>query len=87
MRLLGLADCSSRDISAHITHVSQVMIRYNLLASIKRTLDYDTIGGIFGDMYMGVHDTITKAMKNLFSISFSFCLAIMFFIMFSSIYR
>ena len=86
-RLLGLADCSSRDFSAHITHVSQVMIRYNLLASIKRTLDYATIGGIFGDMYMGVHDTIPKAMKNLFSISFSFCLAIMFFIMFSSIHR
>ena len=55
-RLLGLADCSSRDFSAHIAHVSLVMIRYNLLASIKRTLDYDTIGGIFGDMYMGVHE-------------------------------
>ena len=32
------------------------MIRYNMLASIKRTLDYDTIGGLFGDMYLGVHD-------------------------------
>ena len=55
-RLLGLADCSSRDFSAQIAHVSLIMIRYNLLASIKRTLDYDTIGGIFGDMYMGVHE-------------------------------
>lgn len=55
-RMPGLADCSSRDFSAHIAHVSLVMIRYNLLASIKRTLDYDTIGGIFGDMYMGVHE-------------------------------
>ena len=55
-RLLGLADCSSRDFSAHIAHVSLVMIRYNLLASIKRALDYDTIGGIFGDMYLGVHE-------------------------------
>lgn len=27
-----------------------------MLASIKRTLDYDTIGGLFGDMYMGVHE-------------------------------
>ena len=35
---------------------SLVMIRYNMLASIKRTLDYDTIGGLFGDMYMGVHE-------------------------------
>ena len=48
-RLLGLADCSSRDFSAHIAYVSLVMIRYNMLASIKRTLDYDTIGGIFSD--------------------------------------
>lgn len=32
------------------------MIRYNILASIKRTLDYDTIGGLFGDMYLGVHE-------------------------------
>ena len=32
------------------------MIRYNMLASIKRTLDYDTIGGLFGDMYLGVHE-------------------------------
>lgn len=22
----------------------------------KRTLDYDTIGGLFGDMYLGVHE-------------------------------
>ena len=55
-RLLGLADCSSRDFSAHIAHVSLVMIRYNMLAPIKRTLDYDTIGGLFGDMYLGVHE-------------------------------
>ena len=32
------------------------MIRYNILASIKRTLDYDTRGGLFGDMYLGVHE-------------------------------
>lgn len=55
-RLLGLADCSSSDFSAHIAHVSLVMMRYNLLASIKRTVDYDTIGGLFGDIYIGVHE-------------------------------
>ena len=55
-RLLGLTDCSSRDFSAQIAHVSLIMIRYNLLASIKRTLDYDTIGGIFEEMYLGVHE-------------------------------
>ena len=39
-----------------LAHVSLVIIRYNILASIKRTLDYDTIGGLFGDMYLGVHE-------------------------------
>ena len=55
-RILGLADCSSRDFSAHIAHVSLVMIRYNMLSAIKRTFDYDTIGGLFEDMYLGVHE-------------------------------
>ena len=55
-RVLGLADCSSRDFSAHIAHVSLVMIRYNMLSAIKITLDYDTIGGLFEDMYLGVHE-------------------------------
>ena len=51
-RLLGLANCSLRDFSAHVAHVSLIIIRYNKLVSIKRTLDYDTIGGLF----MGVHE-------------------------------
>lgn len=55
-RILGLADCSARDFSALVSHVSLVLIRYNLLASMKRTLDYETIGGLFGDVYMGVHE-------------------------------
>lgn len=32
------------------------MIRYNLLSLIKRSLDYDTIGGLFGNMYAGVQE-------------------------------
>lgn len=55
-RLLGLADCSARDFSSQIAHVSLVMIRYNLLASIKRSMDYETIGGLFNDIYEGVHE-------------------------------
>ena len=54
--LLGLADCSSRDFSAQIANVSLIKIRYNLLTSIKRNLDYDTISGIFEEMYLGVHE-------------------------------
>lgn len=55
-RILDLAGCSARDFSSQIAHVSLVIIRYNLLASIKRTYDYDTIGGLFEDVYMGVHE-------------------------------
>ena len=61
-RLLGLADCSARDFSSQIAHVSLVMIRYNLLAFIKRANDYETLGGVFGDMYSGVHE-LTVAEK------------------------
>lgn len=32
------------------------MIRYNLLALLKRSLDYETIGGLFKDMYAGVYE-------------------------------
>ena len=55
-RLLGLADCSARDFSSQIAHLSLVIIRYNLLASIKRILDYETIGALFSDVYEGVHE-------------------------------
>lgn len=55
-RLLGLASCSARDFSSQIAHLSLVMIRYNLLALIKRTHDYETIGALFNDMYSGVHE-------------------------------
>ena len=32
------------------------MIRYNLLASVKRSLDYETIGGLFNDIFAGVNE-------------------------------
>lgn len=55
-RLLGLADCSARDLSSQIAHVSMVMLRYNLLAMTRRLFDYETIGSLFSDVYMGVHE-------------------------------
>ena len=33
-----------------------VVIRYNILAIIKRSEDYETIGGLFADIYEGVHE-------------------------------
>ena len=32
------------------------MIRYNLLALLKRSLDYETIGGLFKDVYTGAYE-------------------------------
>lgn len=55
-KLLGLADCSARDFSSHIAHVSMVIIRYNLMAMIKRQFDYETLGALFSEVYMGVHE-------------------------------
>lgn len=55
-RLLGLADCFARDFTAQLAHVSLVMIRYNLLALLKRSLDYETIGGLFKDVYTGAYE-------------------------------
>ena len=49
-RLLDLAGCSARDFSSQIAHVSMVVIRYNILALIKRSDDYETIGGLFSDI-------------------------------------
>ena len=53
---MGLADCSARDFASQIAHISLVMMRYNLLASIKRFHDYETIGGLFAEIYDGVHE-------------------------------
>lgn len=55
-RILGLADCSARDFTAQIAHVTIVALRYNLLASIKRSEDYETMGGLFNDIYAGVKE-------------------------------
>ena len=45
-------------VSSQIAHLSLslTIIRYNLLASIKRTLDDETIGALFNDVYEGVHE-------------------------------
>lgn len=55
-RVLGLSDCSARDFSSQIAHVSLTIIRYDLLAFIKRAHDYETIGGLFSDIYCGVQE-------------------------------
>ena len=42
------------------------MIRYNLLASIKRSHDYETIGGLFSNIYQGVQElTVVEKIWNI----------------------
>ena len=42
------------------------MIRYNLLAMIKRLLDYETIGGLFIDVYAEVGEfTVIEKIWNI----------------------
>ena len=61
-----MASCSARDFSSQISHISLVMIRYNLLAMIKRSFDYETIGGLFRDVYAGVQEiTVIEKIWNI----------------------
>ena len=64
--VLGLAGCSARDFSSQIAHVSMTMIRYNMLAFIKRSHDYETIGGLFADIYCGVQElTVVEKIRGI----------------------
>ena len=61
-----MASRSARDFSSQIAHISLVMIRYNLLAMIKRSLDYETIRGLFRDVYAGVKEiTVIEKIWNI----------------------
>ncbi len=53
-RVLGLTKCSARDFGSHIAHMTMVAIRYSMMSYVKRFYDYETIGGLFHDTYLGV---------------------------------
>jgi hypothetical protein len=55
-RLLELSECHAQDFSSQIAHISLIMIRYNFMSCIKRSKDYETMGGLFKEMYDGVHE-------------------------------
>lgn len=55
-RYLGIGDCSCRNFTSLVAHVTLVTIQYNLMAYIKRFHYYETIGGLFRDMYLGVKE-------------------------------
>lgn len=55
-RYLGLCDCSCRNFTSQLAHVTLVTIRYNIMAYIKRFYNYETIGGLYRDTYLGVKE-------------------------------
>lgn len=55
-RHLNLADCSCRNFTSQIAHISMVVVRYNLMAYIKRFHDYETIGALFKEIHLGVKE-------------------------------
>lgn len=62
-RHLRLADCSCRDFTSQLAHVSVVIVCYNLMAYIKRFHDYETIGALFKEIHLGVKElTVVEAL-------------------------
>lgn len=49
-QLLGLGKCQSNDFSAQLAHTTICAIQFNLLSVVKRFEDYETIGGLFGQI-------------------------------------
>ena len=55
-RYLGLSKCSCRNFTSQLAHVTLVTIQYNMMAYIKRFHNYETIGGLFRDTYLGLRE-------------------------------
>lgn len=44
---LGLGKCQAQDFDAQIAATTLCMLQYNLLSTVKRFNDYETLGGLF----------------------------------------
>lgn len=51
--LLGLGQCQCRDFSSQIASISLAILQYNILSTVKRFEDYQTIGGLFNETLSG----------------------------------
>mgnify|MGYP001663694053 CR=1 FL=1 len=75
-----MSDCSCRNFTSQVAHVTLATIQYNIMSYIKRFHNYETIGGLFEDVYLGVKeitviDCIWEAILEVVSIiaeAFSF---------------
>ncbi len=53
---LNLAGCSSTNFSSQLAHVALTCMQYAIMSYVKRAYDYETIGGLFRQTYLGVED-------------------------------
>jgi len=55
-RLLLFGKNQSRDFTAQIGSVTLSCMQYNILSCVKRFESYETMGGLFGKLYMAGHE-------------------------------
>ena len=54
--LLGLGTCQSANFAAQIASTSLVVLQYNILSTVKRFMDYETIGELFRQATQNSHE-------------------------------
>ena len=54
--LLGLGKCQSANFAAQIANTSLVVLQYNILSTVKRFMDYETIGELFRQATQNSHE-------------------------------
>lgn len=67
------------DFSSQIAYVSLVVGRYNLLGSLKRSNDDETMDALFSEIYSGVHEPYSDLqsyqfefdLQNIFAVFFA----------------
>ena len=57
-KYLNLAGCESTNFNQQLAHVSVACMQYAIMSFVKRAYDYDTIGGLFRQTYLGVEDIV-----------------------------
>lgn len=57
-KYLRLAGCESTGFNQQLAHVSVACMQYAIMSFVKRVYDYDTIGGVFRNTYLGVEDIV-----------------------------
>ncbi len=57
-KYLNLNGCESTNFNQQLAHVPVVCMQYAIMSFVRRVCDYETIGGLFRQTYLGVEDII-----------------------------